>query len=110
METREFCLDFLKGKCLNNLSCKYAHIIMNDKEAFLNSYQVDFLKQKEDQEFTLFDPPVGSRRWMTKCKECESMHYFDYHIRRGSIESMYCRRCVGKYTEQIKETFEEEFM
>jgi hypothetical protein len=110
METREFCVDFVKGKCYNNLSCKYAHVIMKDKESFLNTYkEIGIKPTNEEQDFKLYDPPVGSRRWMTKCRDCEVMHYFDYHIRKGSLESLYCRKCVDKYKEQIKENFNEDF-
>ena len=109
MERRDFCLEFLEGKCLNNPKCKFAHIIVKDKEKFLKS-QKYFVKNQsvQEQDFKLYEPPVGNRKWITNCRDCSSIHHFDYHIRKGTIESMYCKLCINKYTDDFKE--EEEFM
>ena len=111
MEGREFCLDFLEGNCLMNIKCKFAHVIMKEKEEFLKTKkQKPMVIEENEQTYTMFEPSVGSRKWLTKCRDCEKAHYFYYNIRKGSLESMYCRHCVDKYKDQIKETFEEDFM
>lgn len=108
MEKREFCIDFIKGSCEQKGACKYAHVIVQDKEVYLKTFETNkaansgvMFNENEDfvPKFTLLDPKNGGKkRWMTKCKECSKGFYFDYEIERGSPESLYCpSTCITRF-------------
>ena len=121
MERREICINFIKGLCKDGINCLFAHVLVPDREMFLKTHEervkennsnsnskTHMDNNKPSQIFTLFEPSVGSRRWMTSCQDCEKGHSFDYNIVKGSLESLYCNKCIDKYYTQKK--VDENFM
>jgi hypothetical protein len=98
MERRDFCLDFIKGHCPDQILCKFAHVIVPDKESYLKQYEANKYKfetvEIEGQTFTLFEQMAGKKRWMTKCKGCQKGHHFEFDIDKESREAQFCKICI----------------
>ncbi len=116
MEKREFCIDFIKGSCELKGNCKYAHVIVPEKEVFLKTYETKKNMKvigKDDEEvkmptFTLIDSKNGTtKKWLSTCITCAKGHYFAFEIERGSPESLYCTNCIGGY---YQKTYKDSFM
>lgn len=111
MERRDFCLNFIKGHCPDKIKCKYAHVIVPDRQAYLSKFdsnQTDamngnlLIEKYGDQVFKLYEPTKHKKKWLTKCLLCERGHTFEYEIQRGSKESKYCHVCIDKVEENVE--------
>jgi hypothetical protein len=107
MERRDFCLEFIKGHCLDKINCKYAHVIVPDKQGYLSkieSKEIDckLIEKYGDQVFQIYQPSKDKKKWLTKCKCCEKGFTFDFEIERGSKQSLYCPVCIDKVEEDIE--------
>lgn len=105
MEKRDYCINYVKGICEMKENCKFAHIIVEDKEIFLKLHESrkaynNGMKPEADPffqpSFNAVPTKSGNNKILSKCQGCGKGFVFDEkEISKGELRSITCFNCLA---------------
>lgn len=114
MEKRDICLNYIKDQCEDKERCKYAHVIVENKENFISYYQQ--LNSKFINQSSLLNWIDSSKnktqinkKMLTKCPCGKGFLYDPSQIMENDIRGKLCATCVTLWFED-QEAYKKKFL